>query len=82
MHLAENGFQSIRSCTYDELVPYTHESWRGRIRASAGIAASLSPAQVDDFDRELKIVLQNNFNYETLYIPHRIFIIHGNKNKN
>src|SRR5688572_28212763 len=37
------GFQSIESFSADFDIPYTHEGWRGRMRASAGIAASLPP---------------------------------------
>lgn len=37
---------------YDEPIPFTHESWRGRIRASRGIGATLSPDAVATFDRE------------------------------
>lgn len=37
---------------YDEPLLFTHESWRGRIRACRGVGATLSPAQVKKFDRE------------------------------
>ena len=38
--------------TYDEAIPFTRESWRGRMRALRGIAASLTPDQVAAFDAE------------------------------
>lgn len=44
---------------YTEQVPFTRESWRGRMRALRGIAASLSPEQVASFDRELGQQLEN-----------------------
>ena len=38
---------------YDEPIPFSHESWRGRARANRAIGASLSPEQVRRFDGEL-----------------------------
>ncbi len=37
---------------YDQELTFSHEGWRGRIRASRGIGASLSPDEVAAFDRE------------------------------
>ncbi len=39
-HLAENGFVNLEMFTYDTFPVYSHEAWRGRIRASAGVGAS------------------------------------------
>lgn len=38
---------------YDEAIPFTAESWRGRIRACRGVGASLEPDSVAAVDREL-----------------------------
>lgn len=38
--VSEAGFENIETFTFDVNVPYTHEGWRGRIRASAGVGAS------------------------------------------
>jgi SAM-dependent methyltransferase len=35
---------------YDAAIPFTHESWRGRIRACRGVGAGLSPGEVAAFD--------------------------------
>ncbi|MBI2301131.1 MAG: class I SAM-dependent methyltransferase [Armatimonadetes bacterium] len=35
---------------YDEPIPFTHESWRGRIRACRGVGATLTPDAVARFD--------------------------------
>ena len=35
---------------YDVETPFTRESWRGRIRASRGVGASLSEAEIKKFD--------------------------------
>jgi len=60
---------------FDAAVPYTHEAWRGRIRASAGVSASLGPAAVDAFDREHAALLRMRFPQEPLAVPHRILAI-------
>ncbi len=73
--VAEAGFTNIESFTYDVPVPYTHESWRGRIRASVGISASLSPEQVAVFDAELQALLQTRFPNPDMSILHRIFTL-------
>ncbi|HLX95897.1 MAG TPA: class I SAM-dependent methyltransferase, partial [Verrucomicrobiae bacterium] len=39
-------------------VPFTRESWRGRIRACKWIGAALSPEQTEAFDREHQILLE------------------------
>ena len=42
---------------YDVQVPFTAEGWRGRIRASRGIGASLADDQVKAFDEEHQALL-------------------------
>jgi SAM-dependent methyltransferase len=54
---------------------HIHEGWRGRIRASAGVAASLPPEQVKQFDRELAHLLQTRFPDDPLATPHRVFAV-------
>jgi SAM-dependent methyltransferase len=57
--------------TYDEAIPFTRESWRGRMRALRGIAASLTPEQVAQFDQEHNAMLEDMAD-ETFTILHRI----------
>lgn len=73
--LGEAGYGSIESFSYDLDVPYTHEGWRGRIRASAGVGASLPPERVEAFDRELAGLLAERFPAEPLAVPHRVFAV-------
>ena len=47
------GLREVESFSYVEGVAFSHESWRGRIRTSNGVGATLSPDEVDDFDRAL-----------------------------
>lgn len=56
---------------YDEEIPFTREAWMGRIRASRGIGATLSPDQVATFDAEHEALLKNLAPSE-FTITHRI----------
>ncbi len=56
---------------YDEPIPFTRESWRGRMRACRGIGASLTPAAIQAFDRELAEMLERTVP-EEFTILHRI----------
>jgi hypothetical protein len=56
---------------FDEPIPFTRESWRGRIRACRGVGATLSDDQIEAFDREhdalLRTITDGNFS-----VLHRI----------
>lgn len=56
---------------YDEAIPFTRESWRGRIRALRGIGASLPDEQVRAFD-EAHAELLERITDERFSILHRI----------
>jgi SAM-dependent methyltransferase len=43
---------------FDVAVPFTRETWRGRIRASRGVGASMTPEQVAAFDGEHAALLK------------------------
>lgn len=73
--LALAGFQSIETYSFDNVAHYSHEAWRGRIRASAGISASLSKIEVEQFDQEHAAELKKLFPEEILRILHRCFIV-------
>ena len=73
--LGEAGFRQIESFSYDEPAIYTPIGWRGRIRASAGVGASLPPAQVAVFDEELATILAEKYPGDELAIPHRVFAV-------
>jgi SAM-dependent methyltransferase len=74
-HLQRASFSRVETFSYDLDVPYTAEGWRGRIRASAGVGASLAPAEVEAFDTELAQLLEGSFPGPLLKIPHRVFTI-------
>ena len=77
--LGQAGFSDLKTFSYDIFVPYTHEGWRGRIRASAGVGASLPPERVAAFDRELAALLQNRFPQPVLQVHHRVFAVAGRR---
>lgn len=77
--MAVMGLESIETYSFDKSVPYSHEAWRGRIRASAGVKASMTPDRVEEFDRELGALLRSRFAEDPLEIPHRVWMVTGTK---
>lgn len=73
--LAVAGFGGIRTFSFDLDVRYTPEAWVGRIRASAGVGASLPPPDVDRFTADLHRVLRERFPGEELAVPHRTWAV-------
>jgi ubiquinone/menaquinone biosynthesis C-methylase UbiE len=69
--LSTAGFKNIETYSFDLDVPYTHEDWRGRIRASAGVGASLPPDKVAEFDAALKKILAERWPEEPMPVLHR-----------
>ena len=72
--LSEAGFSEIQTFSYDMDVPYTPEAWRGRIRASAGVAAFDADA-ARKFDKDHAQLLSSRFSSNVLAVPHRVFAI-------
>ncbi len=56
---------------YDEAIPFTRESWRGRMRACRGVAATLPPEQVQAYDMAHAEQLERNTPPE-FTVPHRV----------
>jgi SAM-dependent methyltransferase len=73
------GFQSIESFSVDFEIPYTHEGWRGRMRASAGVSGSLAPEQVKAFDEELAGMMAREFPQQPLPVTHCLYAAFGRK---
>ena len=71
------GFGERATFEFDVAVAYTHEAWRGRIRASAGVAATLSEAEVARFDEGLAAMLAERFPEDPLAVPHRVYAALG-----
>ena len=64
------GFTDIETFSFDLSLRFSHEAWRGRVRASSGVAASLAPDLVSRFDVKLKTMLLDRFPHEPLVVPH------------
>lgn len=64
------GFTDIETFSFDAMLRFTHEAWRGRIRASAGVTASLAPGKASRFDVKLRTLLLDRFPEEPLIVPH------------
>jgi SAM-dependent methyltransferase len=71
------GFTNIETFSFDIDAIYTHEAWRGRIRASAGVGASLTPDAVAVFDAELRAMLAERWPKDPMRVPHRVFAAIG-----
>ncbi|WP_224240064.1 class I SAM-dependent methyltransferase [Hyalangium gracile] len=69
------GFVRLQSFSFDVDVPYTHEGWRGRVRASAKVGGSLPNDQVARFDEAHAALLSARFPRDPLSIPHRVFAL-------
>ena len=72
------GFTEIETSSFDVEVPYTRDAWRGRMRASALLGATLSAARVEAFDQELGALLRRGYP-ETFTVPHRVFTLTARK---
>ena len=69
------GFEHIETFSFDVMAPYSHEAWRGRIRASAGVGGTLKAEQVAAFDAELAAVLRERFPEDPIGVHHRTFAL-------
>jgi SAM-dependent methyltransferase len=73
--LSLGGFGKLETFSFDVDVPYSPAQWRGRIRASAGVVASLGNEQVVQFDIEHLNMLETLFPVDMLTIPHRVWAV-------
>jgi ubiquinone/menaquinone biosynthesis C-methylase UbiE len=67
---AQDLFSQRTQRQYTETIPYTKDDWRGRIRASRWIGASLPPREVKAFDRDHQKLLERA--PEVIRVQHRI----------
>jgi SAM-dependent methyltransferase len=69
------GFRRFEAFSYDVENQYSPEAWRGRIRASAGVGATLSDDKILEFDSELARLLEMSFSEDPISVPHRVFCL-------
>ena len=72
-HLLGAGFLELTSTGWEVDIPYTHEAWRGRMRACNGVLA-LGAARMPEFDGALKRLLAARFP-EPLWVRHEVFAL-------
>ncbi|MBQ9112375.1 MAG: methyltransferase domain-containing protein [Clostridia bacterium] len=61
IHIPEvvyDHFDMVGHEEYDLAVPFTRETWHGRLRACRGVGASLSGAELENWDREHRALLR------------------------
>jgi SAM-dependent methyltransferase len=68
---SQGHFKLQAMFVFDEALPFTRESWRGRIRACRAIGATLEAEQIAAFDREHDTLLRS-IAPEAFTILHRI----------
>lgn len=73
--VAEAGFEAPLVEEFVHDVSYSHEDWRGRVRASAGVGASLDEAAVEVFDMAHASMLKNYFSEDPVVAPHRVWFL-------
>jgi SAM-dependent methyltransferase len=72
------GFRQVESFSFVVDVPFSHLSWRGRIRTCNGVGSALNPNEVERFDNDLAELLRRDFP-EELLVPHRVFAATGTR---
>jgi len=75
--LERSGFGKIDVLELTDPTTYTHEAWRGRVRASKGVGAVLSEEAVAAFDAAHAAMLAERFPDDPLTVPHRVFATIG-----
>ncbi len=74
-HLGNAGFMNLETFSTDPPVSYSHEAWRGRLRACAGIVI-LEPDEVLAFDEAHRVALSDRFP-DPMDVPHRLWVAIG-----
>ena len=74
--MQEQGMELVEQFCYDHDQPFTHESWRGRMRTCNGVGSGgMSDEQVTAFDAALAKLLVAEFPDEPLLVDHRVWAV-------
>lgn len=68
--LERYDFEVVENIGFDVAIPFTTESWNGRIKACRGVGASLDEDQVADFEKEHLAMLAQLVEEEPFDISH------------
>jgi SAM-dependent methyltransferase len=77
--LSNAGLRDLETASFDHDQSYTHEGWRGRIRASAGVKGSLDADAVARFDADHAALLAERFPQDPLAVHHRVWWVVARK---
>jgi SAM-dependent methyltransferase len=69
--MQQAGFTGIESFSFDTIEAFSHDQWRGFIRTTSAVGASMAPNQLAEFDAAHAALLANY--PPTLSVPHRVF---------
>ena len=69
------GFRALETFSFDLDVPYSHEGWVGRVRASAPVSGTLDDEGVQRCSQELEEMVRERFPAEPLAVPHRVWAL-------
>lgn len=70
----EGNFRMTTFHAFDADVPFTSQSWNGRMKASRGVGATLSQKEVEAFSKKHLKMIENDFGKE-FNIKHEIVIM-------
>jgi SAM-dependent methyltransferase len=74
--LQKQGSRLVEQFCYDHIRPFTHASWRGRMRTCNGVGSGvMTDEQVAAFDAALAELLRREFPDEPLLIEHRVWAV-------
>ena len=72
-----SGFCGIESFSFDTKIEFACDAWRGYIRTTSAVGASMTPEDLKRFDAEHEALLRDCD--EPLSIPHRVFVVVARK---
>ncbi|MCA9611705.1 MAG: class I SAM-dependent methyltransferase [Sandaracinus sp.] len=73
------GFGATETFSFDVALPYSHDAWAGRLRASTYVGATMDAAGIARFDRALRERLARDFPEDELTVPHRVWAMVARK---
>lgn len=73
--LTAAGFDYWEVFGYRADLPYTHDAWRGRVRASGRVGPGMDDDTLSAFDTALGAALADHFAEPSLQVAHRVFAL-------
>ncbi|HRR76013.1 MAG TPA: class I SAM-dependent methyltransferase [Ruminococcus sp.] len=73
--IAERYFETEARDEYDIMVPFTRESWNGRMKACRGVGASMAPEDIAAWEKEYMAFLEKTAQPEFEVLHHAASVI-------